>query len=612
MAGGKDPLRSEVHSSSKLTQKIEDAWLFRWNQRIDESLTVLADLQHEAKWETLVPDHLADIPTRSLQEIYVEALLLKGSLLRAEGRLQKSSSWLRRVAQQNDQILETRGFRLLFELGIDHWAQEETAEAMEYFLLAERKARNKVEKSFAFFNLLLCLEAIDLPRESIEEKVTALAVDWNKSKEFSHLQEQWHAYQARKQFFFEMKLSARLKATGQELFFRSWVESLPYFDPNWKEKAQFDLKQSYVWQGAYRSRTLTGVWLPADLEYSRVGDAVDRLYLWTWWWMGDHPQIGTDKIIWTLESILRSLDIDSQGKIDLLLLRNAVSWIVLIEPALEERVRKIMSPLRKLSSPRFQILDIEFALCQRLVQRLNQGRQPALEKQFKKYPSFWRIFTEGMKVSKNSLLPRLQRRLRPFENEDLSQCQFVIDLSKREIRVIKSYQILRSEGLSKLFSLLHQHGRARFQEIAGSFEVTDPRKVYNLVVRARKLTSNTAIQVRGQEVIRGKGWPQIAILHQCVDFSDEVEQASSEKRSSLIESKAHFQAAKALLNKGFSRKELQKTLRVSKATACRMIEKWLKEDLLTSSGKAKAMKYQWNHLEKSSGKGLNKNEDENL
>jgi hypothetical protein len=569
------------------------AWLMRWNQRIDESMAALADIQHEAKWEDLVPDRLLGLSEASLQEAYVEALLLKGSLFRAQGQLQKASSWLRRVTQKSDQILEDRGFRLLFELGMDHWVHEETAEAMEYFLLAQRKARTPAEKSFASFNLLLCLEAIDLPREHVEEKINTLAKEWSASGECAHLKEQWGAYLLRKEFFHAMQLRSDEKATGQELFLRSWAGALPYADPCWNEKALFDLEQGYVWQGAYRSRTLNGIWLPADIEFSRVGDAVDRLYLWTWWWMADHPQIGTDKIIWTLESILRSLDLDSQGKINLLLLRNALAWVVLVEPAIEDRVRSIMSRLKKVSSTRFEMLEVEFLLNQALVQSLHQERSPQIDKHLKRFPSFWKIYREGMVHSRTCLLPRLQRRLHPFENQENDQCHLVVDLSKKEIRVLKSYQVMKSDGLSRLFSLLHQHGRARFEEILGETEEMDPRRVYNLVVRARKLTSNSAIQIRGQEVIRGAAWPRVVVLHERFDHAFSADSVCSEKPGSLIESKAYLQAAKALHSQGFSRKELEKSLKVSKATACRMIENWLEQDCLSISGRAKAIRYEW-------------------
>jgi hypothetical protein len=579
--------------ASNLAQQINKAWMLRWNQKIDESLDALADIQLSANWESLTPDHLKVLPTKNGRENYIEVLLLKGSLLRAQGLLQKSSSWLRRVAIQNDEVLENRGFRLHFELGIDHWVHENTPDAMECFLLAEKKARTPAEKYFSYFNLLLCLEDLDLPRLHIEEKISAMIPLWRKSKDFGHLEEQWIAYQMRKKFFSEMKLLESNHLSGQAAFFSSWVKALPFFALNWKEQAILDLQQTYLWQGAYRSRTLTGVWLPADSESPLVADAITRLYLWTWWWMGDHPQIGTDKVIWTLESILRSFEMANQSKTNLLLLRNALSWIVLVEPGLEKKVTQVLKALRKISSSSYEFLEIEFALSQSLLQTATQKSSINLHKPIRRFPAFARILKESSRDVEESFLPRLQRRLRPFPEGQAKDYGLVIDLSKKEIRVLKSYRVMRSEALARLFSLVNQDGQASFEDILGAKSDLDPRKIYNLVVRARKLTSHAALQIRSRQVIRGPDWPQMMILNRDFDGDLSNQPTPVTKAPSLVESKTHLQVAKALLNQEFSRKDMQKILKTSKATACRMIEKWLQENWIEQTGKARTIRYRW-------------------
>lgn len=578
-----------------LAKKMNRAWMFRWNQKIDESMNLLAEIQLETKWGALRPENLKLIAPKKMQECYVEALLLKGSLLRAQGQLQKSSAWLRNVSLKNDETLESRGFRLQFEMGIDHWVHEDTPEALECFLLAEKEARTEPEKYFCYFNLLLCLEDLDMPREHIEEKLSVLISKKKNSLDFRHLEEQWLAYRMRQKFFSEMHLLEAEKIEGQGLYFSSWVNGLPYFNQNWQEKILFDWEKSYVWQGAYRARTLAGVWLPADQETPLVVEAISRLYLWTWWWLGDHPQIGTDKIIWTLESILRSLEMETQSKANLLLLRNSLCWIVLVEPGLEKKVERILQALKKRTSSRYQSLEIEFALNQAILQGRLQKTQLALEKSIKRFSSYARILEESVCFTEDALLPRLQRRLHPLKGQAEHACLILVDLSRQEIRMLKSYRVLRSQSLSRLLSLIHQFGTASFEDILDTTEEVDPRKIYNLVVRARKLTSYSALKIRGKEVVRGTDWPSMMILNQSFDPTHLSTLPVSPMRGfSLIGSKSHLQVAKALLPGEFNRKEVQKILKVSKATACRMIEKWIQDEFLEAIGKARAVRYQWN------------------
>ncbi|MGZ3797497.1 MAG: hypothetical protein ACXVB1_14090, partial [Pseudobdellovibrionaceae bacterium] len=94
------------------------------------------------------------------------------------------------------------------------------------------------------------------------------------------------------------------------------------------------------------------------------------------------------------------------------------------------------------------------------------------------------------------------------------------------------------------------------------------------------------------EVVRGPGWPRVMVLHEPFEKNPTLT-LESQKISSVVDSESHLQAARALLPANFVRKDLEKILRISKSTACRMIEKWLNDDVITSKGQAKAKKYSW-------------------
>ena len=260
------------------------AWSDRLNRRIERSAQGLVDAQVEAGWEVLAPDFVASQPLGQARELYVEALLLKESLYRAQGRERQSSRWLRRVLQASDQHLSTRGFRLLFELAMDHWVSEDIAQALEYFLLAERKARSLSERAFARFNVLLCLESLDLPRAEAEEGMLEILdkiEEQGLAASIANVKEQWEAYKLRKTFYQSMELLTPKEQSlgGQAAFFCSWVGLLPYM--NLKAKPIFTIDLA-LWQGGYRARTLNLLWSPVDREPIRVQDAIERLYLWTW------------------------------------------------------------------------------------------------------------------------------------------------------------------------------------------------------------------------------------------------------------------------------------------------------------------------------------------
>lgn len=578
--------------NSSYSQKIQEAWLLRWNQKIDDSMNLLMDVNLSAGWDEILPEHLRNMKSASEKEAFVEALLLKASLLRAQGQKRKSSALLKKIMDVSDQILVVRGFRLLFELGIDHWVNEDLAQAMEYFLLASRKARSEVEKIFSVSNLLWCLESLDLPRVKVEKQLLDLIEDYSSPLDISHVIEQWSAYGLRKKFYTELVLDEG-EFLGQSEFFKNWVLALPYYQKkiNLTESAEAEYPSSYLWQGAYRQRTLSGIWLPSDSESVKVSDAIDRLYLWTWWWMADRLQINAVKIIWTMESILNNLEIESQGKESLILLRNSLSWIALLEPNLKSRFEKVLNALNRILTSSYPVLEIEFVL----TQALSDLTKLELIKALKTFPVFYEIYKEIKEAKSLQSLPRLQRRLNPVVKFNKGKhFSLVVDISKNEIRTFNSYQVLKSKYLTQLISLLEKNGKARFEQLVDSQEEIDPRRIYNLVVRARKILSNSAIHIRGQEVIKGSEWPAILIMNDDSNLPEEFADVDfKNQKTSLVHSETHLQAAKALLPVQFTRKELETALKVSKATASRMIDKWLFEKLITVKGKAKAAFYIW-------------------
>lgn len=549
----------------------------------------LADAQTKAGWNELATEALPSF-SREHRVAYIEALLLKASLLRAQGQRQRSSALLQKILTKTDSLGEPRGFRLLFELGLDHWIDQDVANALEFFLLAERKARNPEESLFSLSNILWCLEALDLGRNEVEVKIENILQELGLSPNISHVVEQWSAYQLRKLFYTQMKAPAGEMVRGQPSFFSQWARSLPYMGGR---NISLDLSQDYIWQGGYRTRTLAGIWVPSDRSAVRAGDAIDRLYLWTWLWMAKRPEVTQEKLFYTLESVLNEVDIETESKENILLLRNSLEWILLLEPSLSGRMQKTVASLRKIQSNHYPILETEYFLIQGLSPHSDSAD---LDLAVRRFQVFERILRETKSVKDQAcVLPLLKERLSPFLQLQHSSESFalIVDCLREEVRIPSREYVLHSPGLVKLLASLAKTERVPIEYFVepGS----DLRSVHNFVARARKLMSAKSILLRKHEIVRGPDWPKILILH------PESQKAANEisaipgwsKRKNFVDSEVHLQAARALLPAIFDRLSLEKKMQVSKATACRMIEAWLAEKKISKLGKAKATSYSW-------------------
>jgi len=551
-----------------LAQTLEQAWLDRWNQRIESAMQGLADVQALAGWVELTPDQITHRGADSAE--YLDALLLKGSLFRAQGLRQKSSALLAKVQAQVDGAMMPRSYRLCVELGLDHWIDQDFANALEYFLTAERKAVSDLHKLVTASNVLWCLESLDLERSEAEKKVEALLQSMPDKDFLKHATEQWEAYQLRKTFFQEMKV-LESEEKGQASFFKQWAQSLPYME----KTSSMMLDQDYLWQGSYRLRTLARIWIPADQHCVRGGDAIDRLYLWVWLAMAGRPEMTKEKTLYTLESILKDFDIEDQSKENLLLFRNALGWMLVLYPAIKSRVQSVFDRLVKVSSKNYPMLEAEFDLM------LNLSSETRVSSDgshlFEAFVAFKKIHRDM-----NSSLPLLQERLTPImakaRNYDL-----IIDQTRGEILLPAEGKLIASKSLTQLLSMLVEQETLNMDEI-DTFEVS------NMIYRARKILGSQALIVRKNTLSRGPSWPKTLVLTDIELPAYQIENL----KPSMVESEVHLQAAKALLPESFRRKELEKRLAVSKATANRMLENWLQENKLTVSGKAKATVYKWN------------------
>lgn len=589
--------------------QMAQAWIWRWNQRIQEAREILAEIQIQQNWMLLEVENLEKQSAGAEREIYLEALLLKGSLMRAQNQEQKSSALLRRIVNKNDQLQDPASFHLLFELALDCWRREDMTQALDYFLLADRKARNPVEQTLSTSNILWCLENLDLETGSVEKKLMVL-LDGFKQDENSpifHAQQLWTAYKIRRLFYKDMAIPKRNPQdptnTGLGDFLTKWICELPYTrQPSLVPVSQ---NSAYLWQGTYRQRTLMGLWTPEDSHAVRLSDAIDRLYLWVWKWMVS-DLISKEKLIWTLESILRQLELNELSKENSLLLRNACAWLSLTDPILKKRLSPLILRLKKTSGSNYALLGIEFnlILCLRFLDDQTENEITELDDvldSLPRFPVFDEIYNQyrdallnPTKSCAQAILPQLQKRAQlKFLQRKYKSHQVLINLETEEIYFTEKEIHVTSPKMILLFQLLHQRKKIHFDDLG---DYNDSRNLYNLVARVRRhLATENCLSITDQEIIKGPNWPTVQFLNSRESQMKAKldSQIVTTSKLQFVKSEAYLQAARALLPEKFDRKKLEKSLKVSKATACRMLEEWHHNKLISKNGTARFTYYQW-------------------
>lgn len=538
---------------------LDRIWLARWNQNIEEAMQSLAACQVARGWTLTGAKDLLRVSDADYDE-YLDALLLKASLLRARSQTRESGALLARIERVNRELGRTTPFRMHFELGLDHWISEAVPQALDSFLLAEQSARTPVEKVFALSNLLWCLEALDLNRDRIETKLEKLLVT---VEGVDHVQQQLDAYRLRKRFY-EGNFVAPKDPQGQSRYFVSWCASLPYMNES-NDGAALDFMDSkYLWQGSYRIRTLTGSPLPADLSTARLGDAIDRLYLWVWLWIAGDSRIGDEKLRLTLNSIAEQLEGEFLSRENQLLLRNALAWLQLLCPSLTESFRKTLLDLSAVSSARYPLLEREFIFIN------NLADAPALY-----------FFPRTLKMVRIAQQLTNRKKLNEKYFYDL-----VIDASQGVVERVSTGEVTVSPTLAQLLIDLGKTGFSLLPGKAG-------RQIHNLVARAKRLHPALNVQVHGKRISVKGGRPRMLLVNESARATAMADSKVQPRVRQTPQSAIGLQAARALFESGFTREQIEKTFKTSKASACRWIQEWLDSGQLLRQGLGKKVRYQW-------------------
>lgn len=202
--------------------------------------------------------------------------------------------------------------RSLLQQGLNALARGRLSDALEQFLLARRKAAAAGaarEEQLSYFNALLCMEDLGMEFDShLREFETGFgphrAEPWARS-----IRTQLRALCLRSAFRRSRMPELPVLVSGdlegeQAEFYAAWLARLPYTglaERNLETQERFSsglARRGFGYMSQYRLRTLTMLLVSEDCGDSiRLGEKVERLYLWVWNWLIQPNSDGLGKIL---------------------------------------------------------------------------------------------------------------------------------------------------------------------------------------------------------------------------------------------------------------------------------------------------------------------------
>ncbi len=578
-------------NTSTLKTDLDSIWKQRWNQQIDSALKELSNFQFERSWNELSPSRLPE-PPASIE--YLECLLLKASIMRAQGSYGESSRWIGKIIKLQKQYGIEDTFSLHFEAGLDHWCHEDVRSALDSFLASERFAKSPIQKVLAKSNVLFCLESLDLSRGLVEEQL-GKALAGLSPDQVEHVRQQWTAYLLRKEFYlgrfnFEYENSDQI---GQPEFFLNYISLLPYMNDRLPSKFQSLLdKKKYLWQGSYRLRTLEGLFLPIDKEPIRQGDVIDRSYLWIWFFMASEKDMSLGKVHLVLKSLRSIFDLKILSVENKLLLRNTLAWLKILSPNSMGDFSALGRQLQRINGENYPLLESEYVFSQ-AVQMLIANQSTKSLEIYSPFDSLWKALVKGTRKDLPNLFDILEP-LRASSKEVVEDLLFVVNISNQTLENRTENRRIRSRQLCRLFLLAKDKQMVKIEDLGEEF-VQYRRNLYNLLARARRFDPTAYFEIDGL-FVRCRLETQNYMF---VGVSDSPKSNGSseiiglDRREISAADMASPSALKLIFPKRFRRRDIEKVLSLSKTSANRVVQSWLNKEIILRCGNGREIYYAW-------------------
>lgn len=589
---------------NELKSLIQEAWSVRAHHRIEEFVLLVSRVRELVEVD----------PTFEGQQ---ELSLLKVSLLRSRGEIAESKKILAEVQQAVSVKQGLFSSRFLLERGLNAFYEQDYSKALEDFLLVSSRASKETDAVLSaqgLMNALLCCEYQGLPAQNLSrslavlaEKPELIAIDG-----FRH---QWQAYKVR-QSWMQGDLSSLqgcpAEGWDQATYHLMFLKTLPFVSSGFRADLSVEdlmMNGGSTHLKSYRLRTLSGHSHPDDLKIHKIGEAADRIYLWTWQWLVS-DDFSLEKILTSIEALSARMVTEPMLPMGLQMLKLSLGWIQLFVPGLKSRLQVMTNLIPGTVKTEMAIFELE-SLFQSYLRLRVEGNDAAMEDLNSLLKShsliedknllfgqFVKDLREGQKASGGlaGLSKRLGRHLQFLEAYEAAT--ITVRLDTMEASKSLSDVKIQSEPFCRAIALFKEARSvtceeflwATFQQKGYDAYLHMPR-ISNLLSRLRAwLPEDMVLQKRGSHIYANGSWENLTVLGSAPQFLPDLSpvRASRRQRPKQIPG-ADF--LEGLGGQSFTRKELEEKLKKSRATANRILERWLKEGIVRSQGRGPAQKY---------------------
>jgi hypothetical protein len=566
---------------------IAKAWDLRFLQRNREARLILDRLQNRP----------LEVGTEASSETLLEIQLLTASLLRAEASLEKSNAILVSIAESVP--LEKQPFQYFLQKALNLFVVGNFSVALEFFLLADKLSLTDHNRAVCLMNVLICLESLGLPTSGtlLELEFVMKRAREQKAAFVLATDAQLQAFYLRRDFRQGQIKILKFQESedgAQAEFQQAWVHHLAFINSKDFDK-EASLRKLFFAEALhakkYRLKTLMADSAMSDGKETPCNHEVDRLYLWTWNWLASP----TERNRKNLSLVLSEFDFPGVlGKVtatSAYMLRNALGWIALFQPKLSSWVKGYVSHLPAAPAEGYGLFDYEAAWISELALSAKSARPFAHRK-------------HSLDKSKDLLFAKFAKTWAGELVKDKS--------TKASVRVNLSTWTIESKhkkSISKPVCLvieqLKHHKALSFADALGlAFEIAPydsevhSLKIFNIISRVKKVLP-TSVKIRTKNEMMYWIGPTSSVQiedlgpHARAIFNDGVSFGAVKRVAEENFNQIHPRQILPRLRSGnrFSRSELQKALKISKASTARWIRRWSTEGLVTRKGAGKSARY---------------------
>jgi hypothetical protein len=651
----RSPSSKTPTAAASARDALDRAWRARLNQENEMALALAA----EAKSLLGIPlGRLTDADIAECashrdsagKSLLVEILALSASLARTQRDVNYSAELIAAAQRLSVGLFldPPARYGLAQERGLTAYMKGDYSQALEHFIGASLASLTPRQQYQSSMNALLCLENLGLPHDATltrareaADRLTSETRDVSQTRE---LLSPLRLFERR----MEMRageLAGILDRSGdsqtsdqtgaQEDFVALWLRGMPWhrWSADHFETAieRLAMDKSYLHLAGYRLRTLQGILHPDDRRPMNPGHAVQRVYLWTWRWMGDPERFPVRRVL----AVLRDFDIARSAEhfsvLDSWLLRNSLLWLSLFDGGGRSVIHESLDALREARSNESLLFGMERLVVLYFAARRDGRLVEAddLRRAIETHPLWgsgdlhFRALVEGetgdIDAVPEAIRPLVQNIRKLLQSRDqIARAPVVVDLARGLVTIRSSGERVMSDPMTRGLDLLRRQsvvGMADFVAHAFGIHRYDPivhdTKVFNLLSRLRRLVPDTALQVgvkNGRVYARGE-WSGVAFVD-APSMTDEIrgdalcEELSTARREAFAEtaitrSGAVFATPKDQLFAAMSQRqvsfitrvEAEEILGASRSTAGRVLDKLVRDGALVVEGKGKNSRY---------------------